>query len=36
VRKALRASEQVRVCINDGEVRLCPREFARCGYREAN
>ena len=34
VRKALSASEQGRVCINDGEVRLCPGKFARCGYSE--
>jgi ferrochelatase len=34
-RKAVQASvEQGRICINDGNARLCPREFARCGYSE--
>jgi ferrochelatase len=32
VRKAVRASEQGRVCINGGEARICPGQFARCGY----
>jgi len=36
VRKALEASIQGRPCINDGDARLCPREFSRCGYRGAN
>jgi ferrochelatase len=32
VRKALRASEQGLVCINDAEARICPGAFVRCGY----
>jgi len=36
VKKALSASEQGRVCINDSEGRICPAQFARCGYSEAN
>lgn len=39
VRKAVWASEQGRICINDAEGRICPGAFVRCGYenpREAN
>ena len=32
-KKAMRASlEDGRPCVNDGSARLCPKEFARCGY----
>jgi ferrochelatase len=36
VRKAVEASVEGRVCINDGDARLCPREFSRCGYGKTN
>jgi ferrochelatase len=36
VRKAVQASEQGRVCINDGEARICPAQFTRCSYSETN
>ena len=32
VRKAMQASEQGRLCINDGEARICPAKFVGCGY----
>ncbi len=36
VRKAVKASDDGRTCINDHEARLCPPNFACCGYREMN
>jgi hypothetical protein len=36
VRKAVQASEQGRMCINDTEGRLCPGKFLRCGFEETN
>lgn len=36
VRKALRAPGQAqKKCLNDAGVRICPKEFARCGYKGA-
>jgi protoporphyrin/coproporphyrin ferrochelatase len=33
VRRALDASEgQGQICVNDGNARLCPSQFGRCGY----
>jgi ferrochelatase len=36
VRRAVQASEQGRVCINDGEARICPAQFTRCSYSKTN
>jgi len=36
VGKAVQASEQGRICVNDRDVRICPGEFSRCGYKQAN
>jgi protoporphyrin/coproporphyrin ferrochelatase len=36
VRKAVEASAEGRVCINDGDARLCPKKFSRCGFKEMN
>ena len=33
VRKAVKASGEGRIWINDGDARLCPGKFSRCGYR---